>query len=182
MYVILQNPDFRLLYLRYSHIWSSDFVVTAKTLHKQCMIFINLRFLEFRFSPHLRHENSIPTPFGRLHVGFKFILWSLGCTNNTVIVCSGRYYCLWSVTHTAVYCRFSRACVWLVKKLVKEAIYVKKVSNCWLWVMDVWAALKFVIIHYAERRKESWSVLCGETLILFCFTSFFTSRKINVEV
>jgi len=42
-----------------------------------------------KFFLHLRHENSAPTPFWILSLGFVFTTMSLGCMNNTMIMHSG---------------------------------------------------------------------------------------------
>jgi hypothetical protein len=43
--------------------------------------------LDFKFFfPCLEHENSVPTPFWNLSLGFMFKALSLVCVNNTVIV------------------------------------------------------------------------------------------------
>ena len=50
----------------------SFFVVPAKTPHKQGIIFPSVKLFDLRFHLHLRNENSIPTPFWNLILGFLF--------------------------------------------------------------------------------------------------------------
>jgi len=39
--------------------------------------------------------------------------------------------------------------------------------------MDVWATLKFVIMHHADRRNDSYKILYSEILIVVYSSSFF---------
>jgi hypothetical protein len=44
----------------------------SKPQYKRYTIFFDSRYLDFRFLPHLRRKNSVPTPFWSLHLEFKF--------------------------------------------------------------------------------------------------------------
>jgi hypothetical protein len=65
------------------------FVVSTKSPYKKCIIFLDLRFLNVWFFPHLRCENSVPTPFWSSIYASCLQLWSLDHLDNTMIVCSG---------------------------------------------------------------------------------------------
>lgn len=73
------------LYLRFSSILDSFFMVPAKTPCKYCVIL----FLDFLFFLHLGPENSVPISFFSLHLGFIFKALSVGCIKNALIMCSG---------------------------------------------------------------------------------------------
>jgi hypothetical protein len=78
VYVILQNH-----YLRFLMVFPHLRFILAKTPYKLCVIFLYLKF-DFRFFPHIRHENSIPTTFWSLILGLKFTTLDFGLH---------KYYC-----------------------------------------------------------------------------------------